>query len=289
MTPLLRRLLLTVSFLVLPGTTSADGGAGAVTNHLAPVQLQWNVLGEFGNGVGLRANANVFLPNVPVFGGITAGRFWGVDSSHVAGERNGALTRFMLGHDTFEVRAGLDLARWFAIELGSHYDHDFTPNADGSTSYLSDRYSSSVPAYGRRGVYGGLRLHHPHAGDRCPDDGTLPEDCVDTSPLTMILGLSFFYAADVQINTRENGRLNLKRHRLVELRALYTPADGYARTSLAKRIGGEVLMTYGGTFGITVMVGAGWDGDMLLVTLAIGAGAPKSFVGKVPDAASIMR
>ena len=108
------------------------------------------------------------------------------------------------------------------------------------------------------------------------------------SSVTLIAGLSFFYAADVMINTREHGKLNLKRHRLIELRALYTPADSL-RTSLAKQLGGEVQVTYGGMFGIAVLVGAGWDGDMAMLTLGIGAGAPRSFTGKAPDAASVMR
>src|SRR4051794_2786311 len=88
-----RCLLLLVSLVVLPRTASAEDGNAPVINRLAPVQLQWSVLGEFGNGAGVRGNANVFLPNLPVFGGITAGWLYGVDSSHVAGERNGVLTR----------------------------------------------------------------------------------------------------------------------------------------------------------------------------------------------------
>lgn len=284
-----RRSSLWASALLLLAGVRPLAAQPAVTNDLAPTQLMWNVLGEFGNGGGFSATANVFAPRLPIFGGITAGWFYGVDSSHVAGERNGVLTRFMLGHDALELRAGVDLQRWFAVELGSHYDHSFSANADGSTSYLSDRYSSAVPAYGRRGLYVGLRLHHPHAGDRCPDDGTLPEDCVDVSPRTVLVGLSFFYAAKVEINTVEHGRLELRRHRLVEVRALFTPADGYARTSLAKQLGGEVMVTYGGNHRIVVKVGGGWDGDMLRLNLGFGLGAPRSFTGAAPDAASILR
>jgi hypothetical protein len=267
----------------------ALGGAAQaqVTNNLEPTQLQWNVLGEFGNGMGVRGTANFYAPKLPLFGGITAGWFYGVNSSHLAGERTGAITRFFLGHDVLEVRAGLDLARWFAISLGSHYDHDFVPNADGSTSYKSSRYKSAVPAYGRRGIYAGLKYQRPHKGSRCDD--ALADDCADLSPVTLILGLSFFYAADVQINTKEHGSLNLKRHRLIELRALYTPADDYARTSLAKQLGGEVRWTYGGMFGITVLISAGWDGDMAMLSLGMGAGAPRSFTGTAPDAATILR
>ncbi len=284
---MLGRLLLSISLLlVVTPVAVAQEGEPPVVNQLAPVQLQWNVVGEFGNGVGVRANANVFLPKLPIFGGVTAGWFYGTDSIHAGGERNGALTRFFLGHDILEIRAGVDMARWFTQTLDSHYEHSYTPNSDGSTSYMSDSYSTGVPAYGRRGIYGGLRYNHPH-GERCPDDGTLPEDCVDTSPVTLIGGLSFFYAAKVQINTREHGKLNLKRHRMIELRALYTPADAY-RTSLAEQLGGEIMVTYGGMFGIAVLIGAGWDGDMAMLTLAMGAGGPMSFSGTPPSAASVM-
>ncbi len=281
------RVLIAVLIVGTPAAAADD--RGPVTNRLAPVQLQWNAIGEFGNGVGVRGTANVYLPTLPVFGGVTARWSYGVDAIHAAGARSSPLTRFFLGHDTVEVRGGLDLADWTRLTLGSHYDYDFQPNSDGSTSYLSARYQSAVPAYRRRGVYGGLRYRRPHAGERCPDDGALPEDCVDLSPLTLIAGVSLFYAADVEIDTREHGALRLRRHRLIELRALYTPADGYARTSLAKQLGGEVLVTYGGTSKITVMVGAGWDGDMASVTLGIGAGAPVSLAGAVPSAGSILR
>jgi len=281
--PLLAGALL---LIVGAGPLAADP---AVTNDLAPTQLMWNVMGELGNGAGLSATANGFAPGLPIFGGITAGWYYGVDSSHVAGDRNGVLTRFMLGHDELELRAGVDLARWFVAELGSHYDHSFSHGADGSTRYISDRYSSAVPAYGRRGVYAGVRLHHPHAGARCPDDGTLPEDCVDVPPRTPIPGPSFFHSAAVKVNPARPGLLELRRHRLIELRALFTPADGYARTSLAKQLGGEVMVTYGGNFRIAVKIGGGWDGDMLLLKLGFGMGAPRSFTGAAPDAATIMR
>lgn len=276
---------------VVAALLALGGGRAAhaqVTNQLAPVQLQWNVLGEFGNGLGIGANANVYAPNLPVFGGISLAWHGGTASIHAAGQRNTAVTRFFLGRDTVEVRAGLDLARWFAIALDSHYDHGFTPNADGSTSYMSDRYRSSVPAYGRRGLYVGARYLHPH-GERCPGDTTLPEDCADVSSMTYILGASFFYAARVQINTRENGVLNLKRHRLIELRALYTPSDGYAHATLGRQLGGEVRWTLGGMYGITVQVAAGWDGDMALLNLGIGAGGPVSFTGSVPASDAVMK
>ncbi len=282
----LHRVLLAAIVLGAPAAAADDG---PVTNHLAPVQLQWNVIGEFGNGAGVRGTANLYLPKLPVFGGVTARWAYGVDAIHAAGARSSALTRFFLGHDTIEVRGGLDLADWTSLALGSHYDYDFQPNTDGSTSYKSARYESAVPAYRRRGLYAGLRYRRPHAGERCPDDGALPEDCVDLSPLTLIAGVSLFYAADVEIDTREHGALRLRRHRLIELRALYTPADGYARTSLASQLGAEVMVTYGGASKITVMVGAGWDGDIASLTLGIGAGAPVSLAGAVPTAGSILR
>ncbi len=280
--------LAAVGCVLMVARASADD-RGPVTNHLGPVQVQWNVIGEFGNGMGVRGTANVYLPTLPVFGGVTARWSYGVDASHAAGDRSSALTRFFLGHDTIEVRGGLDLADWTRLVLGSHYDYDFQPNSDGSTSYLSARYESAVPAYRRRGLYAGLRYRRPHSGDRCPDDGTLPEDCVDASALTLIGGVSLFYAADVEIDTREHGALRLRRHRLIEFRALYTPADGYARTSLARQFGGEILVTYGGTSKIAVMIGAGWDGDMASLTLGIGAGAPVSLAGAVPAAGTILR
>lgn len=279
-------LAVSLSVTLVAPAANADGG-GPITNHLAPVQLQWNVIGELGNGMGLRGTANVFLPKLPLFGGVTAGWYYGVDASHVDGSRSGAMTRFFLGHDVLELRAGLDLAGWRPVTIGSHYDYDFQPTV-GGTRYRSSRYASAVPAYTRRGLYAGLRYHHPHRGERCGDGG-LADNCVDVSPLTLIVGLSLFYAVDVEIDTAEHGRLGLLRHRLIEVRGLYTASDSYARTSLAKQLGAEVLVTYGGFAKIAVMVGAGWDGDMAMLTLGIGAGAPKSFVGRVPDAASIMR
>lgn len=253
-----------------------------MTNKLGPVQLQWSVAGEFGNGLGLRGTANVFAPGLPFFGGITAGTYYGADPLHIAGQRNSGLTRFFLGRNMIEARAGVDHARWFRQEIEGHYDYGFVPGADGGTSFHRASYELGLPAYGRRGVYAGVRYNEPN-GVRCPDDGSLPEDCADVSPLTLIGGVSLFYATDAEVQTRSHGRLHFLRHRLIELRVLYTPEGPFRRT-LASRLGGEVLVTYGGTSNIVVLIGAGWDGDIALLTLGMGGGRPHSFVGRVPAA-----
>jgi len=277
---------------VSPPTVSAPPPAAApetgTVNRMAAIQLQWNVTGELAlpGLLGLHARANVYAPGLPLYIGGGAATYFGTGASHLDGERSGFITRSTMDHNLYEVRAGLSIGGWTRRRLTSYTAYELGRGCIGSTCgtlVTQNNYAGSYVAYTRRTIFAGYRRRA--AANICPGD-TLPDDCGDLAPNQFMVGYMSFFAADSNFDSGE-GRLHLLRSKTWDIHALYTPGTDYSRTTLGKRLGAEIEVTFGGASGMAIVIGGGWDGELALLTLAMGYGPPKSFVGKPPANDSI--
>lgn len=255
----------------LAGAASAQSSPGVV-NRLAP-EVQWNALLELGNGAGLRVNAHGFVPRLPLYGGLVAGTFWGSEPFHVAGDRTPFLPLTFMAHDEVELRAGLVLAGWryrpVKVEAFRATGGYATATGTVTTGVLSTS-TPTAPTFHATAVYAGLRYVAPDV-ERCDTAPgvSLAEDCADLSPVTLVLGLYLLDGHDFDAHTGQ-GVFRQHRHTAWDVRLLYTPEDAW-RPGLRNQLGAEVRWTLG-VEGFTGHVALGWDGDVLLASIAGGWG-----------------
>lgn len=257
-------------------------------NLMAPVLLQWNVTGDFAlpGLLGLHARANGYAPGLPLYVGVGVGTFFGIAPSHNAGERSGFITRSTMDYNLYEVRAGLSIGGWTRKRLSSYTSYIHGTGCIGSscgTLVSQNDYEGTYVAYTRRTLFAGYRRRS--TATICPDDMLTP-DCGDLGANQFMVGYMSLFATDSEFDSAE-GRLHIKRSKTWDIHMLYTPGTDYSRTTLAKRLGAEVEVTFGGGVPVAIVVGGGWDGEIALLTLAMGAGQPQSFTGSAPAASSI--
>ena len=257
-------------------------------NLLGPIQLQWNVTGDLAlpGLLGLHARANAYAPGLPLYVGAGAGTFFGIAPSHIAGERSGFLTRNTMDHNLYEVRVGLSIGGWTRRRLESYTSYTHGSGCIGSrcgTLVSQNNYEGSYVAYTRRTLFAGYRRRS--APNVCPSD-SLPADCGDLAPNQFMVGYMSMFVTDSEFDSAE-GRLHIKRSKTWDLHVLYTPGTDYSRTTLAKRLGAEIEVTFGGSVPVAIVVGGGWDGELALLTLGMGAGKTHSFTGAAPADESI--
>ncbi|MBS1120806.1 MAG: hypothetical protein H6Q90_3034 [Deltaproteobacteria bacterium] len=274
-----------------PSTTPATKPAAAESgtkNLMGPIQLQWNVTGELAlpGLLGLHVRANAYAPGLPIYVGASAATFFGTAPSHLADERSGFLTRSTMDHNLYEVRAGLSIGGWTRRRLTSYTSYTHGTGCIGSrcgTLVSQNDYEGSYVSYTRRTLFAGYRRRA--TADVCPAD-SLPEDCGDLAPDQFMIGYLSMFATDSVFDSAE-GRLHLKRSKTWDIHLLYTPGTDYSRTTMAKRFGAEIEVTFGGAAGMAIVVGGGWDGEVVLLTMAMGVGKPQSFTGSAPANDSI--
>lgn len=275
--------------LAVAGTSAARADEPApprsgTVNAQRPLHLLWSVTGDFATpgGLGVRAAVHGWTPTLPIYVGGQALRYWGVSPSHLGGERDNFLTRYFTGYAGWEVRAGLSLASWSQEQLDAKYSFDTQYRGDVVT-WKQATYRPVLPVYRRRTLYAGYRARSVPGHETCPDVplAMLPEDCAELDGGLAMIGYSSLRAVNATFDTTSHGRLRLNNYRHVDLRITYAGGNAYARDSVGTRIGAEILFTYGrGAF--VVAWGVGWDGQLALITMALGGGGARSFGGASP-------
>lgn len=271
-----------------PAAASETAAESGTKNLMGPIQLQWNVTGELAlpGLLGLHARANAYAPGLPIYVGFSAATFFGIAPSHLAGERSGFITRNTMDHNLYEVRAGFSIGGWTRRRLTGYTSYTHGTGCIGSrcgTLVSQNNYEGSYVAYTRRTLFAGYRRRA--TANICPSD-SLPADCGDLAPNQFMVGYLSLFASDSEFDSAE-GRLHLRRSKTWDLHVLYTPGTDYSRTTLAKRLGAEIEVTFGGAAGMAIVVGGGWDGEVALLTMGMGVGKPQSFTGSAPANDSI--
>jgi len=272
--------------MAMISTPRADPDNEPIKNRLAPVQLQWNITGELDvpGGMGLHGRANGYLPSLPIYVGGGAAIFYGTEPSHLAGTRSSLLTRHLMEHTLFEVRAGFSVGGWTRRRVQTVVSY-VTPVGGNQVLVTGNLYEQSYAAYRRWTVYAGYRRRS--FDNPCPADASLPEDCADLSQTQLMLGFLDLFAVHSDIHTAKDGWIGTKRSKTWDVHALYTPGNDYARRSPSKQLGLEVEVTLGGGPDLAIVIGGGWDGELVLLTLGMGYGKPTSFTGAAPANRSI--
>ncbi len=251
---------------------------------MGPIQLQWNVTGELAlpGLLGLHARVNGYAPGLPLYVGASAATYFGTAPSHNADARSGFVTRNTMDHNLYEVRAGLSIGGWTRRRLESYTAYTHGSGCIGSNCgelVSQNDYVGSYVAYTRRTLFAGYRRRS--APNMCASD-SLTVDCGDLAANQFMVGYMSLFATDSKFDSAE-GRLHIRRSKTWDFHVLYTPGTDYSRTTMAKRLGAEVEVTFGGGVPVAIVVGGGWDGELALLTLGMGGGKVSSFTGSAPS------
>lgn len=283
-----------VAQLVVAAMSSIATGASAqvdengVENHQAAVDLQWKAMGtmESPGLAGLRGDVSGYLPVIPLYVGGSFSRAWGLSPSHVAGERAEGFSRLLTGTLTWEARVGFSFDGWLREQQSATYsfDHQYHGNY---TTWKEDSYVVDTPVYSRVSVYAGYRKRSNPGATPCPDDdASLPEDCAETTNGFFLLGLEWLRAQDRSFRTKEHGGLRNDHHSIWRFVLMMSNQNAYGRTTLGKRIGGEIVYTFGKKGGFAGELGGGWDGENAIIRLGLGFGSIHSISDPEPPPSS---